>query len=593
MKFIKFFSILLLVWLFSAGMVLADAASDAEQLFKARKYDQCIASLQKAIEKDSRYHELYYWLGRCYLEKEEYSLAEKAFDDCLDKKGNYDPAKAYLGLTYVYEGKYDEAKKILEKGAEKSKDYKARFENHLGHLYLAQGDYSNADINFRKALIAEPDNIEFQRDHADMNYENEVYAVAIGKYQDILKKDSTDAETWYKLGRAQYKQRQFTDALKDVSKAIGLDSNYTTAYNMMADIYMITGLSTLNSDAAKAQDFFRSAIWAYEKYLSTNGKETDEVDYRLGQAYYYVNAYESAVKYLDRAIASGTDKSQAYDQKAKALFRLQRFDEAVQAYQDYENKITGGDPNYEWTPEYYDFFRERAVTFFQLYMDGKQNGGTADSTLLERAIPNYLKAISLKDEDPQMYVQLGLSYYYIGDYENAVPWFEKKIAAEPDVYNTYLNLAFALLKLNREEEAMQQMIKVTELKPDYILAYKTIANTYMHTLKNRAKGLEWYGKWAKADPNAYEPYKWIGFAHVSAKPVEKDAAVANLTKSINKMEANGVDICTEIDVITWLAQAHSFYETVEHDNDALKWANRGLKCDPNNETLKSLKESLE
>lgn len=592
MKIIKYLSIALLLCLIGAGVALAGPAEDAEQMFRQRHYDQCIQFLQKAIEEDPRYHELYYWLGRCYLEKENIDEAEKAFDDCLDKKGNYDPCKAYQGLVYVYQEKFDEAKKILEKGAEKSKDYKARFQNHLGHYYLAKGDFTNADINFRLALIAEPDNIEFQRDLADMNYQNEVYAVAIQGYKEILQKDSTDIETYYKLARAQYKQRQFTDALNNVSRAVGLDSNYTAAYKMMADIYMITALSTINSDAVKAQDFFRNAIWAFEKYLATGGKETEEVDYRLGQAYYYVNAYESAVEYLDKAIAKGTDKSQAYDQKAKALFRLQRFDEAVQAYEDFEQKITGGDPNYEWTEEYYDFFRERAVTFFQLYMDGRQEGNP-DSTFLERAIPNYEQAIALKDEDPQMYVQLGLSYYYLGQYEEAIPWFEKKIEAEPDVYNTYLNLAFALLKLNREEEAMEQMIKVTELKPDYVLAYRTIANTYMHTLQDRQKGLEWYRKWAQVEPSAYEPYKWIGFAYVSAKPPDKDPAVSNLTKAINKMESNGVDICSEIDVITWLAQAHSFYETVEHDNQALKWASRGLECNPNNETLKNLKESLE
>ncbi len=592
MRIFKYFSLVLLLWLVFAGVAAASPVDEAQQMFKARKYDKCIEFLQDEIKKDSRFHELYYWLGRCYLEKEDYEQAEKAFDECLDRKGNYDPAKAYLGLTYVYEKKFDEAKKILEKGAAKSKDYRGLFDDNLGHYYVSQGDFNNADINFRKALIEEPNNIEYQRDLADMNYENEVYAVAIEMYKKILEIDSTDVETYFKLGRAEYKQRQFSDALQNVSKAIEFDSSYTPAYNMMGDIFMITGLSALNETPDKAQDFFKNAVWAYEKFLSTGGKETAEIDYRLGQASYYVHAYETAVNYLDKAIAGGIDKSQAYDQKAKALFRLHRFDEAIQAYKDYEQKITGGDPNFKWTPEYYDFFKERAITLFQLYLDGKKEGD-ADSTLLEQAVPNYEQAIKLKDIDPQLYVQLGLSYYYLGEYEKAIPWFQKKIEAEPDVYNTYLNLAFALLKLNRDAEAMQEMIKVTELKPDYLPAYETIANTYMHTLHEREKGMEWYRKWAQADPKAYQPYKWLGFAYVSAKPPQKDKAVENLNKAIEKMKANGVDICKEIDVITWLAQAHSFYETVEHDNEALKWANQGLKCDPNNETLKNLKESLE
>ncbi len=91
----------------------------------------------------------------------------------------------------------------------------------------------------------------------------------------------TDVVTYYKLARAYFMQKQFKEAIDNSSKAIGLDSNYTQAYYLQGDIFMILGLSkvsaALESEGGNGNgytDIFKNAIWAYEHYVATGGKET-------------------------------------------------------------------------------------------------------------------------------------------------------------------------------------------------------------------------------------------------------------------------------------------------------------------------------
>ena len=582
-----------------SASVYADSASDAADLVMHRKFDQAIAFINQTIAKDPTYADLYYWLGRVYIEKEDWDQAEVQLNKAIELKKKHDEAKAYLALVYIQKERWDDAKKILDEGVAKSKTNKGRFLDHLGHYHLAKKEFSEADIALRKAELEEPDNIEYKRDLADLNYENGVYAVAINGYQDVLLKDSTDVVTYYKLARAYFMQKQFKEAIDFSSKAIGLDSSYTQAYYLQGDIFMILGLSKVSAAMENEggngngyDAFFKSAIWAYEHYVATGGKETLDLLYRLGQAYYYVGGYDQAIEKLSRAIKMGSDKSVAYDFTAKALFRLKRYDEAVNAYKAYENKISGGDSLFVWGPEYFEFFRDRGLTYSSLFYDSKKEGVT-DTSFLDEAIVNLKKAVELKPDEKLLLYRLGFDLYNRTNYAEAIPWFEKRISADSTHLQSYQYIAFSYIKMNDYPKAVEALERMYKLKPDSPFVLKTLANTYLFQIKNKEKAAEWYRKWAELDPKDYEPYKWIGFMYISAKPPQKDQAIDALMKCWQRIEANGVDKCKEIDVIIWLAQAHSFYDTLDHDDEALKWVNRGLQCSPNNETLKNLKTNLD
>ncbi len=224
LRLVRFLMVILAITM--CASLYADTATDAQAMIKQRQYDKAVTFLNEAIQKDPSYADLYFYLGQAYYFKNDYASAKEQFQNCLDRKRNYEDAKAYLALTYVALKDYPKAKDILDEGVAKSKTRKGLFQDILGKYYLAQGQFSDADLAFRKAQIEEPNNLAYKRDLADLNFENKVYEVAIQGYKEILAADSTDILTQYRLARALYFQQKFGEAMKSLNTAIALDSSY-------------------------------------------------------------------------------------------------------------------------------------------------------------------------------------------------------------------------------------------------------------------------------------------------------------------------------------------------------------------------------
>jgi tetratricopeptide (TPR) repeat protein len=575
----------------------ADPIADAEAMIKQHQYDNAATLLKERIQKDPSFADLYFELGKVYFLKEDYVNAKEEFRNCLDRKRKHEDAQAYLAQTHIALKEWKEAKEILDEGTTKSKARKGLFFDILGKYHMARGESSEADLAFRRAGIEEPNNIAYKRDLADLSFENKVYEVAIQGYREVLAIDSLDVITHFKLGKAYYFQQKWGEAIKSLNTAIRLDSNYAEAYQQAGDVYMILGLAAAgsNGDTPEASnqtgDLFKTAIWMYERMLKLGGKETLDVDYRLGQAYYNVNGFPSAVQYLDRAIATGNARANAYSLKAKALFRMKQYDQAEAAFTDYETKVTKGDANYQWGPSDFDYFKERALTYFQLFGESKKEG-LIDSTLLERAIPYYLKAIELRDttqirETAALYDQLGLSYYNSGKYSEAIPWFQKKVAIDSMAIKTYQNLGSCYMRLDKPDSAIVFFERVVQLNPGACGVYQSMFSYYMGK-KDRSEAFKITQKWAQCDTVGYMAYKYLGYFAISDKPIRKEATIENLLKAVRRMETANVDICKEIDVIVWLAQTYNMYEDEAHKKQAVDWAKRCLKCDPKNQTCKDI-----
>jgi tetratricopeptide (TPR) repeat protein len=599
---LKFLVSVLVIFLVGISVAAsADPVSEATEMIDHRQLDNAITLLKGRIQSDPSYAELYYLLGKAYYLKGDYGNAEKELQNCLDRKRKQEDAQITLALVYVAQQKWDQAKEIITEGVAKSKARKGPFLDALGLYHLARKEFTEADLAFRRAMIEDPTSLLYKRHLADLNYENSVYGVAVDLYREVLTTDSTDVIALFKLGSALFKQKMFSDALKSFSNTIRLDSSYVEAYQGSGDIYMILGLNAAgngseNGEAtsSKSDDLFKNAIWMYSRYLKLGGKENSDIDYRLGQAYYYVKAYPTAIEYLDKVIATGSAKSLGYSLKAKALFRLRKYDEAQAAYKDYETKITKGDPNYQWSAEDFEFFRERALTYNSLYDDTKKDGAP-DSSFLELAIPDYLKAFELKGKDiePLLYGKLATCYYTLKNYQEAIPWYEKKVTIDTADVRSCQYLAYCYIGVKNTAKAVEVLTRVTEMSPKACGIYQSLANIYLQDLKDRKQAEKWFAKWGQCDSISYVPYKSLGYLAITEKPPRKETAIETLLKAARRMEAAGIDPCKDIDVTVWLAQANSMFDDEAHNQETLKWAKRGLKCDPNNETLKNLKESLE
>ena len=65
-------------------------------------------------------------------------------------------------------------------------------------------------------------------------------------------------------------------------------------------------------------------------------------------------------------------------------------------------------------------------------------------------------------------MNIGDTYYDMGEHEKAVPYFQKAIQINPNHANAHLLLGLSYRALNRGEEARAQFVKKTlQLEPRY------------------------------------------------------------------------------------------------------------------------------
>ena len=100
----------------------------------------------------------------------------------------------------------------------------------LGLYYMKTGDDVNADIEFRKALLDDPNNITYIMHQGDVAYEGGIYAVALRAYNKALEVDSTNAELYFRIAKCKLNQKDFPGSLEAIQKTLALDSGYTDAY---------------------------------------------------------------------------------------------------------------------------------------------------------------------------------------------------------------------------------------------------------------------------------------------------------------------------------------------------------------------------
>jgi tetratricopeptide (TPR) repeat protein len=197
-------SLAVLLLLAISAALYADVASDAEQMIEKRRFDAAIEILQREIQEDPGYAELYYLAGRAYYEKGDYEQAADYLEKCLDRKRKHSDALYYRALVHIANEEWEEARDIIGDRPEKEKDEKekAMFYNALALYHQAREEFDDADYNFRMALVYDEESSEYQRNLADLSYEQGYYGSASQQYQDIVAEDSTDILAWFKLGKS-------------------------------------------------------------------------------------------------------------------------------------------------------------------------------------------------------------------------------------------------------------------------------------------------------------------------------------------------------------------------------------------------------
>ena len=174
----------------------------------------------------------------------------------------------------------------------------------------------------------------------------------------------------------------------------------------------------------------------------------------------------------------------------------------------------------------------------------------ASIALCHHKLKNYIKAelffkkaISIKPDYAEAWVNLGLAVKDQGRLDNAIEAFKKAISIKPDFAEAYNNMGTVLKDLEKLDEAIEAFKKAISIKPDFAEAYNNMG-TVLKDLEKLDEAIEAYNKALSIKSNLVEAWS-------------NGAEALEAWNKLNHLEI-------------WLDKAFNSFETVPADLRFLK-----------------------
>lgn len=253
--------------------------------------------------------------------------------------------------------------------------------------------------------------------------------------------ENIDAYIFYLQGleklRSSQDAQRISAANQLFNQALAIDATFSRAYAGICEANLVMYEITNG-----VNDFTRAEI-ACEKAQSPNIESNSEVKIALGRLYRVSGSYQKARQILLEAIAISPIKADAYIELGEVQLTQEKFDKAEAAFlyaidlkQNYW-KAYAALANFYYTKEQY---RDSANTYeivARLTPDsskGYLGKGSAYWMLgdTQKALQAYERALKL-NPSRQAYTNLGMFYYYAGQFEQAADMQKKALGfAETD-----------------------------------------------------------------------------------------------------------------------------------------------------------------
>ena len=223
-----------------------------------KNYDAAIIEMEKAIKSDPDSNLLYYNMANFYSNKNDFINSERYYREYLQMKPKDIEALQDYSLILIRidsNNVYKSKKIVLEAIELDSSNANSWF--YLSNLNNIEKDYNSAKINLLKTIKLNPNNI---------NAKYELAKLLIIRFNEFK-----NAETY-------------------LNQILKVDSNYSNALYMLANIYNNTNLY----NPSKAE-------YLLKKYYSVNKKDSYSTNYDLGVMSYNKKDYTAALTFFNKA----------------------------------------------------------------------------------------------------------------------------------------------------------------------------------------------------------------------------------------------------------------------------------------------------
>jgi tetratricopeptide (TPR) repeat protein len=408
--------------------------SDGDKYLEIGDYKNAAECYYNALSKNSKDDKVWYSISYALYKLGDYNASLDAIDEAL-KINPKNPKYHYLkGSIYYNLGKYVDESYNLEN----NKKYLEEAFNHINICYEQNKQNISALIKMGKILV---------------------YFGEFEKAYDVFRK-------CYKLNPS-CECKEFVKLYDIVVK------------NIDSFEYIERGLSLLNSNK------YIDAIKYFNKASELN--ENDELSmYYKSCIYEYFRDYKKALFCIESSLKI-TERDIFFSKKGDILFKLRKFDDAVNNYEkalDINNNLPYaylGLGILYYSTEKYDYALECFDKLFELYMEHLTDSEkymittytligkgeiTNNTDFFEEAL-NYIdKQINMDMDNIDLWILKGYVLFKMEKYREALGVYNNALSIDPNNIEILESLAIIYENLGKFDDAIRVYEKLLKLNPD-------------------------------------------------------------------------------------------------------------------------------
>lgn len=511
------------------------------------------------------------------------------------------------GSLYEVKGEYAQAILEFQDALRYAKDPAIYYA--LAKNYAALNKHSLAIESARQAVKLDPANTEYRRILAASYAHTFEFDSAAAMYQDIVKRDSTNIESWFNLARLQQARnpQKALQTLEEITSRFGpqweILLQIVELHNAAGDfaraaeaMRKMTDLDPSNLDLKQslARAFVRAnqpeeALTIYLD-LRERDPENHEFAAELGGVYLMQKEYAKAAKEFAVTLAQDTVNVEDKLRVGQMYFSQLEKDSTIAPYaRDVFQRIQKSHPQ-DWRAYWFlgaigAITRDDSLSLINFKKVTELASWNADgwvylsSVFLEKndfdAVVTVLEsALKVLPEEPRIHSILGFAYNRLGRNTEAISVLEKAWTLDPKDMNTLSQLALIYdgMKMYAESDSLYEDVLRTD--PDNHL----VLNNYSYSMSERGLQLQRALAMSKRaieqqpDNQAYlDTYGWIHFKLGNYTEAEKW-----IKKAIDKGNASAV----------LYEHLGDVYERMNDTERALEQWGLALKLDAGNADLK-------
>ena len=227
--------------------------------------------------------------------------------------------------------------------------------------------------------------------------------------------------------------------------------------------------------------------------------------------------------FLQPPTAAGSSNAVDWANRGNELYRLERFEEAIAAY----------DRATEIKPDFYLVWRDRGALLAFLKQD-------------KEALASFDKAIKFKPDDyVAWYIRGDLLAGNLQRYEDAIASYDKAIKIKSDFAPAWISRGEALYDLRRYQDAIASLDKAIEIDPKQEEAW-ILKGTLLLELERYSEALLAYDKSVAIAPENYQLWMLRAAALLGLK---RDSEARKSAQQALKLKPNDRDILNFIDAV--------------------------------------------